>query len=234
MTESPIAIVVDTDAAALRLSEQIFESAGFVVMGAASFPDAKALLASMSPDIVIADIKLKAFNGLHLAALCAIWRPGTPFIVTHDRYDAVLEADATRLNALFVLKTADREGLTGAAFRLLNARSHGAGGVRRSYRKPAPVETFARVSASKAEVVNVSYGGARLKLQSLPSAAVKDGPPESFEVVFPELDLSLHAARIWASPDNAAGGWLCGVDVSGSESEQLQRWRDFVDDVDSM
>lgn len=232
MTGSAIALVVDTDASARRRTELMLESAGFVVMGAASFPDAKAQLASMSPDIVIADIRLKAFNGLHLAALCAIWRPGTPFIVTHDRYDAVLEADATRLNALFVLKTA-RDGLTGAAIRLLNARAHGAGGVRRSSRKPAPVETLARVSASKAEVVDVSYGGAKLKLQSQPSSVVKNGPPESFEVIFPELDLSLHAARIWASPDNAAGGWLCGVDISGSESQELQRWRDFVDDADS-
>lgn len=233
MTGPPIAIVVDTDDSARLRTQRIFESAAFIVIGAASFPDGKALLSSMSPDIVIADIRLKAFNGLHLAALCAIWRPGTPFIVTHDRYDAVLEADAGRLNALFVLKTLGADGLTEAAFRLLNTRVHGGSGVRRSYRKPAPVETLARVSASKAELVDVSYGGAKLKLQSLPTAPPKDGPPESFEVVFPELDVLLHAARIWASPDNAAGGWLCGVDVSGSESQQLQRWRDFVDDVES-
>jgi CheY-like chemotaxis protein len=233
MIGPPIAIVVDTDDSARLQTQRIFESAAFIVMGAASFPDGKALLASMSPDIVIADIRLKAFNGLHLAALCTIWRPGTPFIVTHDRYDAGLEADARRLNALFVLKTLGAEGLTTAAFSLLNARVHGGSGVRRSHRKPAPVATLARVSASKAELVDVSYGGAKLKLHSLPPAPTKDGLPDAFEVVLPELDVLLHAARIWASPDNAAGGWVCGIDVSGSESQQLQRWRDFVDDVES-
>ena len=233
MIGPPIAIVVDTDDSARLRTQRIFESAAFIVMGAASFPDGKALLGSMSPDIVIADIRLKAFNGLHLAALCTIWRPGTPFIVTHDRYDPGLEADARRLNALFVLKTLGAEGLTEAAFRLLNARVHGGDGVRRSHRKPAPVATLARVSASKAELVDVSYGGAKLKLESLPPAPTKDGLPDAFEVVFPELDVLLHAARIWVSPDNAAGGWVCGIDVSGSESQQLQRWRDFVDDVES-
>src|SRR5258706_4589450 len=99
MIGSPTAVVVDTDVAELRRKEQALEGAGFAVTSASSFPQAKALLASMAPDIVIADIKLEAFNGLHLATYCARSRSGPPFIATHDTYDAVLDADAKGLRA---------------------------------------------------------------------------------------------------------------------------------------
>ena len=128
MIASPVAIVVDADLAELRKTEQALEHAGFVVMGAGSFAQAKSLLVSITPEIVIADIKLEAFNGLHLAALCAVWRPATPFIATHNIYDTVLEADAKRLNASYVVKTPNREELTRTADRtaqLTSARTRG-------------------------------------------------------------------------------------------------------------
>ena len=231
MIGSPIAMVVDADAHERRHTEEVLERVRFVVMAADSFADARALLASMTPDIVVADIKLHAFNGLHLAALCSIWRPGTPFIATYERFDRVLEADAARLNALYIAKTPGRDELTRAAFTLLDARLHGATGVRRSFRKPAPVETVARVATERADLVDVSYGGIKLKLRRRPSGTERGTPPDSFEIVFPALDLSLSAARIWASPDDAADVWLCGADLSQNQQNELERWRRFVDSV---
>jgi hypothetical protein len=198
-------------------------------MTADSFAQARTLLSSMTPEIVIADIKLQAFNGLHLAALCATWRPGTPFIATHVTYDMVLEAEARRLSAVYVVKTHARSELTEAAATLLNSRPRFAG-VRGSYRKSAPPQTVAEVAASSAEIVDVSYGGVRLKVPS-PTSGPSQNVPVSFDIVFPQLDLSLRAARIWTSPDSAGGGWLCGADVSENESHELERWRDFVDSV---
>jgi DNA-binding NtrC family response regulator len=230
MIASPVAIVVDADLAELRKTEQALEHVGFVVMGAGSFAQAKSLLVSITPEIVIADIKLEAFNGLHLAALCAVWRPATPFIATHNIYDTVLEADAKRLSASYVVKTPNREELTRTAIELLNSHRHGHEAVRRSHRKLAPTSTVVQIAASNAEVVDVSYEGVRLKLQS--AAAPADGRvPESFDIVFPEQDFSLRAARIWAAHDSQSGGWLCGADVSQSDANQLQRWREFVDSV---
>jgi DNA-binding response OmpR family regulator len=230
MVASPVAFVVDADVAELRKTEHALEEAGFVVMTADSFAQAKALLASMTPEIVIADIKLQAYNGLHLAALCAVWRPGTPFIATHSTYDAVLDADAKRLSAAYVVKTSTREELAKTALTMLESRRHG-GDIRRSYRKPAPVPTVVQVAASSAEVVDVSYGGVQLKLPSPEAGPPKHDPPFAFDIVFPNLDISLHAARIWAMPDSDSGGWFCGADISGNDSHQLQRWRDFVDSV---
>src|SRR6185369_2966126 len=152
MIASPVAIVVDADLAELRRTEQALEHVGFVVMSANSFAQAKALLMSVTPEIVIGDIKLEAFNGLHLAALCAVWRPATPFIATHNIYDPVLEADAKRLNAAYVVKTPTRDELTGCAVELLNASRHGQEVVRRSHRKLAPTSTLVRIEAGNAEV----------------------------------------------------------------------------------
>ena len=137
MITSPVAVLVDADLVELRKSEQVLERAGFVVMSADSFAEAKSLLASMTPEIVIADIKLQAYNGLHLAALCAVWRPGTPFIATHSVYDGVLDADAKRLCAAYVVKTSSREQLTITALKMLESRRHG-GDIRRTCPKRYP------------------------------------------------------------------------------------------------
>jgi DNA-binding response OmpR family regulator len=231
MTELPTAIVVDADVAELRRTTQALEEAGFIVMTANSFPKAKALLESVTPEIVIAEIKLEAFNGLHLAALCAASRPGTPFVITHHVYDAVFDADAQRLGAAFIVKTATREELTRAAGSLFESRRHGLDLVRRSYRKPAPVQTVVQVAASRAEVVDVSYGGVRLKVPVRDRARAENELPSRFVVEFPNLDLSLLASRVWWTPDQDTGRWLCGADVSRSDSDQLERWREFVDSL---
>jgi DNA-binding response OmpR family regulator len=230
MIASPVAIVVDADLTELRRTEQALEKVGFVVMGAGSFAQAKSLLVSITPEVVIADIKLEAFNGLHLAALCAVWRPATPFIATHNAHDPVLEADARRLNASYVVKTPGREDLTRTAVELLQSNRQGHDAVRRSHRKLAPTSTVVQVDTSAAEVIDVSYGGVRLKLQSA-SRPPDERVPDSFDIVFPDQAFSLRAARIWAAHDSQTGGWLCGADVSQSDSLQLQRWREYVDSV---
>ncbi len=130
-----------------------------------------------------------------------------------------------------MVKTVTCEGLTRTALTLLHSRRHGFDVVRRSYRRLAPVQTVVHVAASSAEVVDVSYDGVQLKLSSLPAEPSEDEPLVSFDIVFPDLDLSLHAARIWAITDSARGGWLCGTEFSQNGSQQLQRWRDFVDSV---
>src|SRR5579862_5978178 len=104
MLGSPLALIVDADLDELHRTERALECAGFLIITANSFGHAKAVLETMTPEIVIADIKLEAFNGLHLAAICAMSRPGLLFIVTHDTYDVVLDAEAKLLSAAYVLK----------------------------------------------------------------------------------------------------------------------------------
>ena len=137
---------------------------------------------------MIADIKLQAYNGLHLAALCAVWRPGTPFIATHSTYDVVLDADAKRLSAAYVVKTPTREELAKTALAMLESRRHG-GDIRRSYRKPAPVPTVVQVAASSAEVVDAAMA-VQLKLPSPEAGPPKHDPPFAFDTRFQTRYLS--------------------------------------------
>lgn len=232
MSASPIAVVVDADHVELRKTERMLEDAGFVVIALDSFAEAKAVLVAIAPEVIVADIKLKAFNGLHLAALCAVSRPGVPFITTHDVHDSVLESDARQLGAAYVLKTPERTELREAVAQMIAVRrAEGADGVRRWPRKVVGKPTLASIAAAEADVLDVSYGGVCLKLHPASGRRPEQQPPEAFEVVFPGLQLALQASRVWLAPDSTQEGWLCGVDVSQNGGETLDRWRDFVDSV---
>jgi len=226
---APTALVVDADHAERHNTVKALRGAGFTVTSADTFALGKSLLLSIKPQLVVADIKLGAYNGLHLAAYCSLAVPSIPVIATHEAYDAALDADAGRLSAVYVVRTPTREGLIRAACKLLESGEHVV--ARRSDRKQAPAQTTVQVAASNAEVLDVSYGGARLKL---PEPARLDDtqhePPVAFDVVFPDLDLSLHAMRVWAVRDDR-GGWFCGTEFAWDDSTQLLRWREFVDSV---
>lgn len=231
MSASPIAVVVDADQTELLKTERALEEAGFVVVALDSFAEAKAVLVAISPEIIVADIKLKAFNGLHLAALSAVARPGVPFVATHSVHDPVLEADARQLGAVYVLKTDSRSELREAVAALAGAQRREPDGVRRWPRKVVATPTVATIAAAPARVVDVSYGGVCLKLATPPGPRPEQKPPEEFDIVFPALQLALKVSRVWVAPDSTQEGWLCGVDVSQNRGDALDRWRSYVDSV---
>src|SRR5258708_30583504 len=73
-------------------------AAGYRTLVASDFGEAKALLAKR-PSLLITEVKLGAYNGLHLAIRARA--VGTPTLVIGD-LDLVLQADAERQNALYV------------------------------------------------------------------------------------------------------------------------------------
>jgi len=230
VTGSQLAVVVDADVEELRKTEVTLKDAGFVVTAVDSFAEAKALLQSISPEIVVVDVQLKAFNGLQLAVLFAGQRPRTPFIVTHAVHDPVLETDARRLGAVYVVKTEDRTELKGLASAVFDQRSNESDRVRRWLRKAAPLDAHATVAESDAALVDVSYGGVRLKLpQRPPGSEQRDA--DGLDVVFPNLELSLRASSIWSARDLADDRWFWGVDLSMNEHSKIERWKAFVDSV---
>jgi DNA-binding NtrC family response regulator len=72
--------------------------AGYVASGASTFDEAKHLLETRSPDLVIADERLGAFNGLHVIVVGRARHPLMKAIVTSRVKDEGLECDAKRLN----------------------------------------------------------------------------------------------------------------------------------------
>ena len=100
-------LVVSSDDAARNDTLGILNRAGFVATGAASFEEASRAFSDAIPDLLIADERLGAFNGLHLVLRGRAASPRMRAIVTSGVADAVLEQDARHLNAVWVVKPSD-------------------------------------------------------------------------------------------------------------------------------
>jgi DNA-binding response OmpR family regulator len=99
-------LVVSPDAG-LTPTLQLLTCSGYQATGAATFEDATRLLATMTPDLLIADERLGAFNGLHLVLRGRAGHPDMRAIVTTSVKDDCFEREALRLNAQCFVKPRD-------------------------------------------------------------------------------------------------------------------------------
>ena len=97
-------------AGARVVTEADLSGEGYVVATVPSFQGAKQRFHSFGPDLVVAAIRLEALNGLHLAAWVHFDHPDVPVIVIHTAHDPVLETDARRLAATFVVQPLENPG----------------------------------------------------------------------------------------------------------------------------
>jgi DNA-binding NtrC family response regulator len=100
-------LVVSADNAGLAPTLLLLTGAGYEASGATTFEDATRLLATTSPDLLIADERLGAFNGLHLVLRGRAEHPDMRAIVTTSAKDPCVEAEATRMNARCLVKPLD-------------------------------------------------------------------------------------------------------------------------------
>jgi DNA-binding NtrC family response regulator len=100
----PNILVVDDDASLLDALERALKLAGEQVMAVGTFAEAKRALAAGHFDVLIADVRLGAFNGLQLALLARDQSPGIRLIVFSGFDDPVLRQEAERLGAVYLLK----------------------------------------------------------------------------------------------------------------------------------
>jgi DNA-binding NtrC family response regulator len=96
-------VVVDGNALDRTNTVALLEAAGYRVRAARSFDEAKALLAEEPPDILITDLRLGQYNGLHLVLRTRSNHPEMAALVTSRVADPVLEAEAHRQRAHFIL-----------------------------------------------------------------------------------------------------------------------------------
>jgi DNA-binding NtrC family response regulator len=97
-------LVVDADPSDLSDTVELLQSAGYRVVAAAGFDQAKQILANHSPDLLITGLRLGPYNGLHLVLRSQADHPGMAAIVTSRVRDAVLEAETLRHKAAYLLK----------------------------------------------------------------------------------------------------------------------------------
>jgi DNA-binding NtrC family response regulator len=115
---SPIsALVVEPNELDLIALVSALSGAGFRVSATDNYLDARNLLASDPPLVLVTEVRLGAYNGLQLALRARTSGPRVTVIVMSGYADIVLQRDAERAGATFALKPIDPRELLAAVYR---------------------------------------------------------------------------------------------------------------------
>lgn len=214
MTPRPRVLLVGPSGTAHALAPALV-SAGYEATVVGDFVAAKAYL-DMRPDLLITELKLGAYNGLHLAIRAGVQQ--TPAIVIGE-LDPVLKADAERQRATYLVTPIDQQSV----LQLVSELLQGSRQTRRSTRKQVP-PVNALVNEAPAHLRDVSYGGMRIE------SSEADAPPQYFDVRLPQFNFSCRAQRIWTSPagEDTSRMWF-GAALSTTDGETASAWRALVD-----
>jgi hypothetical protein len=140
--------------------------------------------------------------------------------------DPVLQAEARRLGATYLLKPVSHADLLVAIEQLLAPFSEtgATGATRRWVRKAVSAELHASIDNSPARVLDVSYGGLRVEVVR----GSEQPLPRSFNVKLPTAALDFPADLVWI---NRIGdrNWQCGVALSRMGRLEATAWRGLVD-----
>jgi DNA-binding response OmpR family regulator len=115
-------LIVDDTLATLGALAELLSNAGFQVVTASDFEEAKRKIDSESPDLLVVDIRLGPYNGLHLVVRERLAHPEVPIIMTTGFPDALLEAEARRYGAEFLEKPIRSADLIALVKKLLAGR----------------------------------------------------------------------------------------------------------------
>jgi DNA-binding NtrC family response regulator len=108
-------ILVDDDPSLLRLLKQWLAEQGLSVSAFGSFNDAKQLLLTSSPDLLLTDVRLGAFNGLQLVILAKQLNAETPAIIMSAFDDPMLRREAVASGATaYLVKPFNRDAFLSA------------------------------------------------------------------------------------------------------------------------
>jgi DNA-binding NtrC family response regulator len=129
------AIVVEPTLADIWFAVSGLANSGFHITVAESFLEARTLIDKQPPAVLITDIRLHEYNGLHLVLRGKAARPDMAAIVVTTVADPVLQAEAERMNATFILKPTTRQEFLAAVCRTLFRSSEEAAPIRPSFER---------------------------------------------------------------------------------------------------
>ena len=228
MITSPAAItalLVDEDPEALAAHAEWLASAGFQVSMAASFLEAKALLSSAPPTVLITAIRLGAYNGLQLALQQRFAKPSNLVIVIDRIQDRLTEGEARRLGATYLVEPLSEPALIQAVQTGL-ARTPIAGydNQRRWPRTRLENGIPAAIDGVRATIVDIAYGGFRAEV----TEAAAGGVPLRFVLRARGMSRHVMANRVWESQTDRRAV-LCGAALDESDLDAITEWRRIVD-----
>ena len=215
-------LIVDDNASTRGELVKLLADAGYDMSTAAGVPEAMRLMATTPPNLLITEIRLDSYNGLHLIAMAP--KP-IPAIVITGYPDRAVEADARRLGAEYLSKPVSPGELYATVQRKLSsAASRGVFLPPRSDpRTDVPPNTKVLVNDSPACLLDVSAGGARVEIQCAPGGTVQSTLAFRIE----ELDVALPLEIMWKRR-TSANTWVCGVAVA---DDLRPEWQSFLNTV---
>lgn len=217
---SPKILIVDDDQPTRTGLAMLLVEAGYDTVSASTVPTAIKLLSEEHPDLLLVDIRLDEYNGLHVVAT----RPEPiPAIVLTGFADPSIEADARRLGAEFLLKPVKPSVLTALIQRLLSDARVGRSIPRRWPRKPVLQDVSVDIDDAAVRMLDVSYGGVCVEMRRSAGA----GPPGTFRMIVPPAQGPVPVEVVWSRRRDATT-WLCGGMVS---EESVANWRSLVDSI---
>jgi DNA-binding response OmpR family regulator len=217
-------LLVNVDRVARRQIEGLLSDEGYLVAPVSSFQQAKDLLASISPDLLVADVRLGAFNGLHLAARSQFYHPSLPVVITHATHDPVLERDATRLGATYMVNPLDNPAFLPLVKSVLEQHRRAQMMIRRWPRKRVALDVEAHAASVRARIVDMSYGGLRLEFEDR-----AENLPAVFDLTLPTAGITLRAYRVWTGHARESAALWCGAEVADTGTSATSLWRELVD-----
>jgi DNA-binding response OmpR family regulator len=218
-------LLVAPEMKVLRRTEGLLSEAGFLVATAATFEHATVLLASLNPDLLIAEVRLGAFNGLHLAVRCRIDHPLVPVIITHATPDVVLETEARRHGAIFMVTPLDNPEFLPRVKEAIEDRRRRQPTIRRWPRKRIAGVVAAELAEEPVRLCNASYGGLKL------ASGEERSRPAVFLLTVAGAGLTVKVRPVWTSRSPALDEYWCGAEVVDDSPSETSQWRGFVDAI---
>lgn len=212
-------LLLDDDPHTLAGLAELLANAGYDVTPSSAFQDARLRLEETAFDLLITDVRLRSFNGLHLVMQCRRALPDMAIMIMTGYDEPLMELEAGRYKASFVRKPVEP-----VAFLAQVAEALGA--VRRQRRWPRKRVTGGfrvRAAGHAAAVVDVSYDGLRLEIPSARSV------PPVFDVEVEAIGLAFEVQPVWASAPIGSAALICGATLLSSDTPAAQTWRTIVD-----
>jgi DNA-binding response OmpR family regulator len=210
-------LVVSADSHVLSDRVTALRRAGFSARASSSFPDARRMLEKgPAPEILVTDVRLGPYNGLHLVAVARVEFPRA-FAIVIGAADHVLEVEASGLGARYVSAPVTSQELQVTIAEVMAVERP----RRRWPRKRLPLDVPAVIGGLPGRLLDVSYGGACLEVFG------GSMPAEAIDIVIPELGMDLQGLRVWAHRADPLQPLSCGVALSTAD----QRWQQYVDAV---